>query len=128
MMMILPSFVALAGVVAAAPFSLPNGFPNPSAANLAQIENQAGGTLPNTALPTSLPADAIQSLQVIAVNEIFETSYFSNLLDNVTNSVHGYTSGDLAGMSKSYVIEALTAIRAVSRLPSIQYQSHRFIC
>lgn len=103
---------ALIGAVTAAPFSLPNGFPNPSAKSLMQIQKEAGGTLPNTPLPTNLAADAIQSLQIIAVNEIFETAYFSSLLDNVTNGVSGYT--DLGPYSKEYVVQSLTAIRAVS--------------
>ena len=110
--MLYTSLFAMAGVVAAAPFSLPNGFPSPSASAIKAIESQAGGTLPNTALPTDLPADAIQSLQIIATNEIFEVAYFSSLLDNVTNGVDGYT--DFGGLSKSYVVESLTAIRAVS--------------
>lgn len=106
------SFLLLAGAAAAAPFSLPNGFPNPSPSALKQIQLEAGGTLPNTALPTDLKADAIQALQIIAVNEIFETAYFSSLLDNVTNGVSGYT--DFGGMEKDYVVKSLTAIRAVS--------------
>lgn len=110
--MVLSSLLLLAGVAAAAPFSLPNGFPNPSPQALMTIQKEAGGTLPNTALPTDLPADAIESLQVIAVNEIFETAYFSSLLDNVTNGVSGYT--DFGGLDKSFVIESLQTIRAVS--------------
>jgi hypothetical protein len=104
--------LAMAGVAAAAPFSLSNGFPNPSASALKQIELEAGGTLPNTALPTSLPADAIQTLQVIATNELFEVAYFSSLLHNVSTGVSGYT--DFGSYSKEYVVESLTAIRAVS--------------
>jgi hypothetical protein len=115
--MIFAPLLALAGIAAAAPFSLPNGFPNPSPSALKAIEMQAGGTLPNTALPTSLPADAILSLQVIAVNEIFETAYFSSLLNNVTNGVSGYT--DFGPYSKSYVVDTLTAIRAQEELHAI---------
>ncbi|UZJ54075.1 hypothetical protein CBS101457_003395 [Exobasidium rhododendri] len=111
------SLLLLAGAVAAAPFSLPNGFPNPSASALKQISLEAGGTLPNTALPTTLKADAIQSLQVIATNEIFETAFFSSLLDNVTNSVQGYT--DFGSFDKSYVVQSLTAIRAQEELHAI---------
>lgn len=117
MVKILAPFVVLAGAAIAAPFSLPDGFPNPNPSQLKQIEFQAGGTLPNTALPTNLPADAILSLKVIAVNEIFETAYFSSLLDNVTNGVHGYT--DFGGMTKSYVIESLKTIRAQEEIHAI---------
>lgn len=111
------SFVLLAGAAAAAPFSLPDGFPNPSPSQLMKIQSEAGGTLPNTALPTKLPADAIQSLQVIAVNEIFETAYFSSLLDNVTNGVSGYT--DFGGLDKAYVVKSLKAIRAQEEIHAI---------
>lgn len=113
-MKFLASFAAFvgAGLVAAAPFSLPDGFPNPSQSSLLKIQKQAGGTLPNTALPTSLQSDAVQTLQIIAANEIFEVAYFSSLLDNVTNGVDGYT--DFGGMTKDYVVESLQAIRAVS--------------
>lgn len=71
----------------------------------------AGGTLPNTPLPTALPADAVQTLQVIAYNEIFEVAYFSSLLANVTNGVDGYT--DLP-LDKDFIISILTAVVAVS--------------
>jgi hypothetical protein len=73
----------------------------------------AGGTLPNTALPTSLPADAEQTLQVIAYNEIFEVAFFSSLLANVTNGVDGFT--DLP-LDKDYIVKILTAVVAVSSL------------
>lgn len=112
--MVVISTLLLAGLATAAPFSLPNGFPNPSSSALMQIQSQAGGTLPNTALPTSLKADAIKSLQVIAVNEIFETAFFSSLLNNVTEGKSGYT--DFDGLDKDYVVKSLTAIRAVSIL------------
>lgn len=109
--------LAFVGLAAAAPFKLNNGFPNPSPSALAEIQKEAGGTLPNTPLPTSLKADAIQSLQVIAVNEIFETAYFSSLLHNVTNNVHGYT--DFDGLSRDYVIKSLKQIRAQEELHAI---------
>ena len=71
----------------------------------------AGGTLPNGGLPTSLPADAVTTFQVLALNEIFEVAYFSSFLDNVTNGVDGFT--DLP-MDKAYIVDILTAIIAVS--------------
>lgn len=101
----------------AAPFSLPNGFPSPNASSLMEIQKEAGGTLPNTPLPTSLPDDATLTLQVIAANELFEVAYFSNLLDNVTSNADGYT--DFGGMTKDYVVESLQAIRAQEELHAI---------
>jgi hypothetical protein len=125
--------VAIAALtVTAAPFALPNGFPQLSDSALQQVYEvsdrslrayqlsdvqAAGGTLPNTPLPTSLPADAVTTLQVIAYNEIFEVAFFSSLLANVTDGVDGYT--DLP-MDKDYIISILTAVVAVSRLVRIQ--------
>ncbi|KAK4687591.1 hypothetical protein P7C73_g2525, partial [Tremellales sp. Uapishka_1] len=114
--MILPaaiSLAALSALVAAAPFSLPNGFPSLGDAALHQVYEAAGGTLPNTPLPTSLPADAVTTLQVLAVNEIFEVAFFSSLLANVTNGVDGYT--DLP-LDKDYVVSILTAVIAQEEL------------
>lgn len=104
-------YLTILGFTKAAPFSLPNGFPKPSPQSLLSIQKEAGGTLPNTPLPTQLKADAMQDLQVIAVNEIFETAYFTSLLDNITNNVDGYT--DFDGLSKEYVVQSLQTIRAV---------------
>ncbi|PWN36337.1 putative sexual development protein [Meira miltonrushii] len=109
--------LAFVGLAAAAPFKLNNGFPNPSPSAIAQIEKEAGGTLPNTPLPTSLKANAVQSLQVIAVNEIFEAAYFSSLLHNVTHNVDGYT--DFDGLSRDYVIKSLTQIRAQEEMHAL---------
>ncbi|PWN44646.1 putative sexual development protein [Ceraceosorus guamensis] len=115
---VLLAALAAAGSAAAAPsFTLSNGFPNPDPQALASIQKQAGGSLPNTPLPTELKADSIQTLQVIATNEIFEVAYFSSLLKNVTNNVEGYT--DFAGQSREYVIASLKAIRAQEELHAI---------
>lgn len=94
-----------------------NGFPNPSAAQLKQIQNTAGGTLPNTPLPSKLSPAAVQTLQIVAVNELWETFFFGQLLDNVTNSVPGYT--DFGGLSKNYVVESLQAILAQEKLHAL---------
>ncbi len=107
--------VAAAGV-AATPFKfpLPDGFPNPSPAQLAVIEKEAGGTLPNGPLPTSLKSAGVTTLQLLAINEIFEVAYFTELLANVTNGVPGYDAKSIAPLEKSYVVKALTAVVNVS--------------
>jgi hypothetical protein len=81
----------------------------------------AGGTLPNTPLPTALPTDAVQTLQVIAYNEIFEVAFFSSLLANITNGVEGFT--DLP-LDKDYITSILTAVVAVSRSVPMQNPSN----
>jgi hypothetical protein len=57
---------------------------------LASIEQEAHGTLPNAALPSSISQDSLTSLQLIAFNEIFEVAFFTELLFNLTNNVDGY--------------------------------------
>jgi len=68
---------AVAAGVAATPFKfpLPDVFPTPNPTQLAEIEKEAQGTLPNTPLPTSLKSTGITTLQLLALNEIFEVAY-----------------------------------------------------
>ncbi|MCJ1441928.1 MAG: hypothetical protein MMC23_002420 [Stictis urceolatum] len=106
------SVFALAGLSAAAPYSpfpLADGFPNPSPAQIAKIQKGAGGTLPNGPLPPNpnSPAAALD-LQVVAFNEIFEVAYFTQLLQNVTESKPGYEVPSKWG--KSYVESLLKEI------------------
>ena len=108
----------LAASVAAAPFKfpLPDGFPNPSPAQLAEIEKKAGGSLPDGPLPTSLKGTGITTLQLLALNEIFEVAYFTELLANVTNNVSGYDAASIAPLDRTYVINAITAVVNVCNL------------
>ena len=64
--------------VAASPYKIPtsDGFPNPNLTQLAVIEDLAAGTIPNGPLPTSLNDASITTLQLIALNELFEVAYF----------------------------------------------------
>ena len=103
--------LASAGLSAAVPFSYPlqNGFPNLNATALQQVYKQAGGTLPNGALPNTLTPSGVQALQLIAANELFEVAYFSQLLQNITSKVHGYHEGH-----HEYIIDSLTSVVAVS--------------
>ena len=109
--------------VAATPFKfpLPDGFPTPNPAQLAVIEKKAQGSLPNGPLPTILKSTGITTLQLLALNEIFEVAYFTELLANVTNNVHGYDAKSIAPLEKKYVVDTLTAIvnvRKPAHLPS----------
>lgn len=94
-------------LAAAAPFSFPlaNGFPNLNATEVQAVYKLAGGTLPNGALPKTLKADAIQALQIIAANELFETAFFTELLSNITSGVSGYEDGNT-----DYIKDTLTAV------------------
>lgn len=91
-----------------------DGFPNPSLAQLAAIEKEAGGALPNGALPTSLKDAAVTTLNLLANNELFEAAFFSELLANITNSVAGYDEDSMGPhCSKPFAIKAISAILAV---------------
>ena len=113
---IILSLSAAAARVAATPFKfpLPDGFPNPSPAQLAMIQKGAGGTLPNGPLPTSLKSAGVTTLQLLALNELFEVAYFTELLANVTNDVPGYDAKSIAPLDKNYVVNALNAVANVS--------------
>jgi len=105
--------------VSAAPFSFPlsNGFPNitnPSS-QLTDIEIQAHGILPNGPPPPSISNDAVNSLRLIAFNEIFEVAFFTDLILNITNNVPGYTTSG----SNSFLLNALTAVQAQEELHAL---------
>lgn len=107
---------ALLGLAAAAPynpFPLSDGFPNPNATELKQIGVAAGGTLPNGPLPTSLTPSGTVTLQLIALNEIFEVAFYTDLLKNITDCVSGY---ELTNYNRTFVIETITAIQNQEKL------------
>lgn len=96
-------------LAAAAPFSFPlaDGFPELNSTALKAVYKLAGGTLPDGALPTSLKASGVQTLQLIAANEIFEVAYFTELLKNITSGVAGYEAGNT-----DYIKASLAAVVA----------------
>ena len=110
------AFFTAAANVAATPFKfpLPDGFPSPDPAQLAVIEKEAQGSLPNGALPTILKDTGVTTLQLLALNEIFEVAYFTELLANVTNGIPGYDAKSIAPLDKKYVVDTLTAVVNVS--------------
>lgn len=89
--------LASAGIVPRA-FSIPdqNGFPNSDSDQQKAIGLQAGGLLPDGPLPQSLDAASTTVFQLVAFNELFETAYFSSLLQNITSKVAGYEKSDKA--------------------------------
>lgn len=91
---------------------IPNndGFPTPSDAQLREISLQAGGQLPGGPLPNNLGPGSKTAFQLIAFNELFETAFFSSLLYNVTENVHGYETD-----AKESVVKVLSAVLAVSQ-------------
>jgi|SRR5690242_19829425 len=87
-------------------FPLPNGFPNPNRDGEITIQDGAHGTLPNGPPPPALSAEGVTNLKLIALNELFEVAFFTELIYNVTNKVSGY---DL-GMGYDYMLDSLNAI------------------
>ncbi|KAK7228848.1 hypothetical protein V2G26_001018 [Clonostachys chloroleuca] len=111
--------VILAEVVAGAKvpraFGVPSddGFPNPSPQQILDISQRARGRLPDGATPSSLPAGTITTLQLIAFNELFETAFFSSLINNITNGVDGYKD------APNGAVEILTAVLAQEELHAL---------
>lgn len=119
--MYLPSFLILSATVArvaSAPFHFPtsDGFPQISPASLAQIEHEAGGSVPNGPLPTNLKPTGITILQLLAHNELLEVAFFTQLLTNITSNIPGYDAAAITPLDRNYVVKALTTIVAVSHL------------
>jgi hypothetical protein len=90
------------------PFPLTNGFPTPNQDAILQIQKDGHGTLPNGPPPPTISPDGVINLKLIALNELFEVAFFTELVANVTDKVEGYDLGDRQG----YIIESLKAIVA----------------
>ena len=87
-------------------FPLTNGFPKPDRDGEITIQDGAHGTLPNGPPPPALSAEGTTNLKLVALNELFEVAFFTELIYNVTNKVSGY---DL-GMGHDYMLDSLNAI------------------
>ncbi|KAL8750421.1 MAG: hypothetical protein Q9199_007079 [Rusavskia elegans] len=117
--MLLFTIITFAVATVAAPFPLPDGFPNPNYTQLLSIEKLAGGFLPNYRLPTSLSKNATTALQLLAHNEIFEVAFFNQLLTNITTAVPGYGPNDTAPLDRAQLIKNIEAIKNQEELHSI---------
>lgn len=103
-------------------FPLANGFPNianPSD-QLNQIQQDARGTLPKAAPNAPAPAtpqpDSLTSLGFIALNELFEVAFFTELFNNVTTGASGFREGDLLGQDKAKILSILKIVIAQEEL------------
>ncbi|RMZ70786.1 sexual development [Pyrenophora seminiperda CCB06] len=89
-------------------FPLANGFPNPNQEAILDIQKDGHGTLPNGPPPPTISPDGVINLKLIALNELFEVAFFSELVFNLTNKVDGYN----LGREHDYVVDSLKAIVA----------------
>jgi len=89
-------------------FPLSNGFPHPNQEAILQIQNEGHGTLPNGPPPPTISPDGVINLKLIALNELFEVAFFSELVFNLTNKVDGY----YLEAEHDYILESLKAIVA----------------
>lgn len=109
------SSIVLTGLATALPqgYSAPtaDGFPNPSASQLAAIQVVADGQLSNAPPPPKLAASSLTAFQLIAFNENFEVAFFSSLIQNITDDVDGFK---LEATEKKEVLNVLTTVKAVS--------------
>ena len=96
-------------------FPLKDGFPNPSKDQIVMIQDQAAGTLPNGPPPPQISPEGVTNLQLIALNEVFEVAFFSELVYNVSNRVPGYE----LGYSRRYVLDTLKTIVAQEELHTL---------
>ncbi|POR39108.1 Uncharacterized protein TPAR_00696 [Tolypocladium paradoxum] len=120
----LVSLSALLGLAAGAAIPNNDGFPNPNNQQKLAIAQQAGGLLPNGAPPTSLGANSITAFQLIAFNELFETAYFSSLLQNITAGTPGYQAQNMNELIKIFSTvlaqEEQHALAAVATLQGVK--------
>ncbi|OAL05086.1 hypothetical protein IQ06DRAFT_291024 [Phaeosphaeriaceae sp. SRC1lsM3a] len=121
---VIPSVLLAAGIASAAPsakrdfspdnvyYPMADGFPNPSQDQIMKIDIEAHGILPNGPPPPKLSQEAITSLQLIALNELFEVAYFTEFAYNISNKVPGYDLGN----SHPYAVDTLNSIVAQEKL------------
>ncbi|EGU77676.1 hypothetical protein FOXB_11795 [Fusarium oxysporum f. sp. conglutinans Fo5176] len=87
-----------------------DGYPFPTKEQLREISWRADGTLSNAPPPAKLGDSSKTAFQALAFGEEFEKAYFSSLLYNVTNNIHGYKSH--YRYSKSELVKMLTTVVA----------------
>jgi hypothetical protein len=80
-------------------------------------ELAAHGTLPNAGSPSSLAPGDVTIFELIAFNELFEVAFFTSLINNITNNVAGFETGN-SGVQQ-FVLQALTAVQAQEELHAL---------
>ncbi|KAI0967183.1 sexual development protein [Xylaria arbuscula] len=95
-----------------------DGFPNPNAQQLLDIEKQADGLLSNIPPPANLSAAGITNFQLIAFNENLEVAFFSEIISNITNKEPGFECYE-SPYSESAILDILKTVKAQEELHAI---------
>jgi hypothetical protein len=95
---------------------LGDGFPDPSPDQVKEIQNNAFGTLSNLPPPQKLTPDTLTSLRLVQFNENFESFYFANFLKKLDDPHFLRTLGQLKGVTKESLKNAIASILAVEEL------------
>ncbi|KAM5350842.1 hypothetical protein ACJ41O_007347 [Fusarium nematophilum] len=115
------AIVFLSGAALAHPFGgkpkPSDGYPTPTKDQLKDISWHADGTLSNAPPPPKLGDSSKTAFQALAFGEEFEQAYFSSLLSNITNNVHGYERHQR--YSKRELVKMLTTVVAQEELHAI---------
>ncbi|KAL2882818.1 late sexual development protein [Colletotrichum salicis] len=78
------------------------------------VEEEARGSLPNSAPPPKLEPSSLTAFQLIQFNEQFEVAFFSSMLENVTNGGPGWETTE-----KDKMVDALKVVVAQEKLHAL---------
>ncbi|TDZ13349.1 hypothetical protein C8035_v004413 [Colletotrichum spinosum] len=78
------------------------------------VEQQARGSLPNSAPPAKLEPSSLTAFQLIQFNEQFEVAFFSSMLENVTRGGPGWETTE-----KEKLVDALKVVVAQEKLHAL---------
>jgi len=116
--------LAATSLVSAAPsrapknnqFPLNENFPFSNAGQIAKIEEEAFGLLPNVAPPPTLNDDTFTSVRFINFAEQLEAKFFDEFLFNITHNPHNFNRDFPPNLDKKFVIATIKSMRATEEL------------
>ncbi len=118
--------LGLLGLATGAAVPTNDGFPMPNKDQQVALAKQAGGKLPNVALPKELGPGSTTAFQLIAFNELFETAYFGSLLQNITDGVQGYEADNKQELM--HIFSTVRAVRVSYFVYFLKIGTDRFQC
>jgi len=102
-------------------FPLANGFPDVT--DVPGLEQQAHGELSNGGAPTGFHDDTLNAVAFIAFNELFEVSYFAELVKLISSNAKGFTAADIAPADRDTVLANLKVILAQEELHALNAEA-----